>query len=156
MNRYIFQIGLGAGVLLFSVFATLYEGSEIVDRQFEWEYSTPFSGTVEKESDISKFDYFVYAIKFKPTFPIVNAISSIYLLVTAGYLFMNRKQFFSYYLPTIAVLQLIFGWLMFSSTTQGAQAFSYIFLLCGALFVVAALMYHFAPFKLGIGMKKGS
>ncbi|MEG9295215.1 DUF4306 domain-containing protein [Mangrovibacillus sp. Mu-81] len=154
MSRYIIQIGLGVGVLLFSIFATLYEGSEIVDRQFEWEYSTPFSGAVDKESDISKFDYIVYAIKFKPAFPIVMAISSTYLLVVAGYLLMNRKRFFTFYLPINAVLQFILGWLMFSSTTQGAQALSYIFLLCGALFVVGALMYQFAPFNLGIGLKK--
>ncbi|QWC21099.1 YjdJ family protein [Bacillus haikouensis] len=154
MNRAVIQLGLGAGVLLFSLFATLFEGSEIVDRPFEWEYSTPFSGEVNAGSDISKLDYFVYAIKFKPTFPIVMAISILYILVVAGYLFISRKRFYSLYLPVLAVLQLIFGWFMFSATTSGAQALSYVFIACGLVFLLIALMYHFPPSGRRIGNRR--
>ncbi|OIU68575.1 YjdJ family protein [Rossellomorea aquimaris] len=146
MSRAVIQIGLGIGVLFFSLFATLFEGSEIVDRPFEWEYSTPFSGQVNAAGDISKLDYFVYAIKFKPAFPIVMAISLLYLLVVAGYLFLSRKRFYSLYLPILAVLQFGLGALMFSATTSGAQLLSYVFIVCGLVTVLAALMYHFAPF----------
>ncbi|KSU58346.1 hypothetical protein AS034_19915 [[Bacillus] enclensis] len=146
MNRAVTQIGLGVAVLLFSLFATLFEGSEIVERPFEWEYSTPFSGDVKEGSDISKLDYFVYAIKFKPTFPIVLAISIVYVLVVAGYLFISRKRFYSLYLPVLAVLQLIVGWFMFSATTSGAQALSYVSIACGLVFLLTVLMYYFAPF----------
>jgi Domain of unknown function (DUF4306) len=146
VNRALIQLGLGVGVLFFSVFASLFEGSEIVDRPFEWEYSTPFSGEVNAAGDISKLDYFVYAIKFKPTFPIVISISLLFVLVVAGYLFISRKRFYSLYLPILAVLQFILGGLMFSSTTSGAQLLAYVFIACGLLFVIAALMYHFVPF----------
>ncbi|XXM73099.1 YjdJ family protein [Lysinibacillus sphaericus] len=147
MNRVVIQIGLGIGVLFFSLFATLFEGSEIVDRPFEWEYSTPFSGQVNEAGDISKLDYFVYAIKFKPAFPIVTAISLLYLLIVAGYLLISRKRFYNLYLPILAVLQFILGALMFTATTSGAQFLSYVFIACGLVFVLAALMYHFAPFR---------
>jgi Domain of unknown function (DUF4306) len=146
VNRAVFQIGLGVVVLFFSLFTTLFEGSEIVDRPFEWEYSTPFSGYVADGSDISKLDYFVYAIKFKPTYPIVLAISLLYLLVVAGHLFINRKQFYRLYLPILTVLQFICGGLMFSSTTSGAQLLSHVFIACGIVLVLSPLTYHFAPF----------
>jgi Domain of unknown function (DUF4306) len=149
MNRSVIQIGLGVGILLFSLFTTLFEGSEIVDRPFEWEYSTPFSGEVREGSDISKLDYFVYAVKFKPTFPIVIAISLLYVLAVTGYLFISRKRFYSVYLPILAVLQFVLGGLLFSSTTSGGQMLSYVFLSGGLAFVIAALMYHFAPFGRG-------
>ncbi|MGR3763023.1 YjdJ family protein [Rossellomorea sp. NS-SX7] len=154
MNRYVIQIGLGMGFLLFSVFATLYEGSGIVDSPFEWEYSTPFSGEVENAGDISPLDYFVYAIKFKPTFPIVMAVSSMYLLVVTGNLFMNRKRFFTFYLPFLAVLQLTLGWLMSSAVTTGTQVLSYVFLSSGALILAAALLYHFTPPGKGVVSNK--
>ncbi|MFL8938041.1 DUF4306 domain-containing protein [Rossellomorea oryzaecorticis] len=154
MNRVVTQIGLGVAVLLFSLFATLFEGSEIVERPFEWEYSTPLSGDVKEGSDISKLDYFVYAIKFKPTFPIVLAISMVYVLVVAGYLFISRKRFYSLYLPVLAVLQLIVGWFMFSATTSGAQALSYVFIACGLVFLLIALMYHFPPSGRRIGNRR--
>jgi hypothetical protein len=148
VNRYVVQFGLGVVFLLFSIFATWYEGSDILEKQYEWKYSTPFSGLVLKESDISQLDFFVYAIKFKPTFPIVMSISSIYLLVLSGYyLFNMRKRIFTTYVSLIAALLFTLGWLMFTSTTSGAQALSYTFLSCGAICVVVSLLYHSAPFE---------
>jgi hypothetical protein len=151
MNRYVVQFGLGVVFLLFSIFATLYEGAEIVDRPFEWKYSTPISGEVLKKSDISQLDYFVYAVKFKPTFPIVMALSSIYLLIVIGHYFLkNRKRLFIGYVSLIAAFLFILGWLMFSSTTAGARALSYVLLSSGAFCAAISILYHFDPFKRGL------
>jgi hypothetical protein len=148
MNRYAVQFGLGVVFLLFSSLATWYEGAEIVDRPFEWKYSTPFSGEVLKKSDISQLDYFVYAVKFKPTFPIVMALSSIYLFIVAGHYFLkNRKRLYIGFVSLIAAFLFILGWLMFSSTTTGARALSYVLLSSGALCLVISILYHFDPFE---------
>ena len=147
MNRLVSQLGIGLVFLLFSTLATWYEGSELLDRQYEWKYSTPFSGLVLKDGDISQLDYFVYAIKFKPTFPVVMAISSIYLIIIVGYyIFRNKKKAFISFLSIIAAGLLVLGCQLFSSTTEGAQVMSYLFLSCGALGIVASLIYYFGPF----------
>jgi hypothetical protein len=151
MNRYVVQFGLGVVFLVFSSFATWYEGAEIVDRPFEWKYSTPFSGEVLNKSDISQLDYFVYAVKFKPTFPIVMALSSIYLFIVAGHYFLkNRKRLFIGYVSLIAAFLFILGWLIFSSSTAGARALSYVLLSSGALCAVISILYHFDPFERGL------
>ncbi|MEL3971659.1 DUF4306 domain-containing protein [Rossellomorea oryzaecorticis] len=151
MNRYVVLFGLGVVFLLFSSVATWYEGAEVVDRPFEWKYSTPFSGEVLKRSDILQLDYFVYAVKFKPTFPIVMALCSIYLLIVTGHYFLkNRKRLFIGYVSLIAAFLFILGWLMFSSTTGGARTLSYVLLSSGALCLVISILYHFDPYKRGL------
>jgi hypothetical protein len=145
MNRLVAHLGIGFVFLLFSVLATWYEGSEIMDRTFEWKYSTPFSGVVLNASDISQLDYFVYATKFKPTFPVVMALSSLYLLiVVAYYTFKKKKRIFTSFLSLIGAGLLFFGWELFPSTTEGAQVMSYTFLSCGVLCIAASLLYYFA------------
>jgi len=71
----IIQFGLITILLLFSTVAAWYEGSAILDNPWEWKYSTPFSqmlyGEVQSDSDISQLDYFVYAAKFQPAFPVI-------------------------------------------------------------------------------------
>lgn len=147
MNRYSVQFGLGAGFLLFSIFASWYEGAEILNHPYEWKYSTPFSGLVLKESDISQLDYFVYAMKFNPTFPIVMILSTIYLLiVTARYFLRNRVRIFASFLSFITLGLLIMGGVLFSSTTSGGQTISYVFLSCGLVSAILALLYHFVHF----------
>lgn len=146
MYRLLTKLGIGLIFLIFSILATWYEGSEILDRPFEWKYSTPFSGQVLKTNDISSLDYFVYAIKFKPTFPAIAVLSCIYLLIVVGYyVFHKRKGVYTSFLSIIAAILLGVGWYLFSSTTEGAQVISYIFLLSGVLCLVAGLLYYFYP-----------
>jgi hypothetical protein len=144
--RFIIQLGIGVVFFLFSTLATWYEGSEILDRPFEWKFSTPFSGIVLKASDISPLDYFVYAIKFKPTFPAIAVLSCIYLFIVIGYyVFPKRNGVYTSFLSIIAALLLGVGCHLFSSTTEGAQFMSYIFLLSGVLCLVAGLLYYIYP-----------
>ena len=72
-------------MFLFSTFSAWYEGSELRDKTWEWNYSAIFSkwkhGTVTNASEISGFDHFIYAAKFKPLYPILMTISMLYILV---------------------------------------------------------------------------
>ncbi|TMU85214.1 DUF4306 domain-containing protein [Bacillus sp. BHET2] len=146
MYRFVIQLGIGIVFLMFSTLATWYEGAEILDKTYEWKYSTPFSGLVLKAEDISSLDFFVYAIKFKPTFPVVMALSCIYLIITVGYFtFKRKKKVFTTFLSTIAAGLLVLGWQLNSSTTEGALVLSYAFLSCSALCVIATLLYYIRP-----------
>nr|WP_240948545.1 YjdJ family protein [Bacillus sp. RO1] len=146
VNRLIVLLGIGLVFFLFSTLATWYEGAEIVDRPFEWKYSTPFSGSVQKASDISRLDYFVYAVKYKPTFPVVMALSSIYLIITVGYYTLrSKKNVFAIFLSFIAVVLFVLGLKMVSSVTEGAQIISYVLLSCSALCLIAALFQYVRP-----------
>ena len=82
--------------LLFSTAVAWYEGSTILDNSLEWQYSTPFTqllyGVVNNPSDISQLDYFVYAAKFQPTFPIIMVLSSLYLLILIGYSILKQEK----------------------------------------------------------------
>lgn len=146
VSRLLTKLGIGIVFLMFSMLATWYEGSEILDRPFEWKFSTPFSGQVLNTSEISQLDYFVYAIKFKPTFPAIAVLSCIYLIIVVGfYAFNKRKGIFTSFLSIIAALLLGVGWHLFSSTTKGAQIISYIILLSGSLCLVTGLFYYMYP-----------
>ncbi|MBD7965930.1 DUF4306 domain-containing protein [Fictibacillus norfolkensis] len=72
---YVIQFVLSVIVFLFSTFSAWYEGSELRDTWWEWKYSAIFSnwnhGTVTNVSQISGFDHFIYAAKFKQLFPIL-------------------------------------------------------------------------------------
>ena len=86
-----------------STLAAWYEGSTILQKPWEWEYSTPISNFlhdgVQGSDQISQVDYFVYAAKFQPTFPIVMVISSIYFTILIGFHFFKyRPKRFAYYL----------------------------------------------------------
>ncbi|WP_257985121.1 YjdJ family protein [Bacillus sp. T33-2] len=103
MLRFIIQFGASSFLLLFSTAFALYEGSAILDNSLEWEYSTPFTellyGEVNKSSDISQLDYFVYAAKFQPAYPVIMVLSSLYLLILIGYyVFKQVKKLFACYL----------------------------------------------------------
>ena len=144
--RLIILLGIGLFFFLFSTLATWYEGAEIVDRPTEWKYSTPFSGSVLNASDISRLDYFVYAVKYKPTFPIVMALSSIFLIITVGYyIFKSKLNVFAIFLSFIALVLLVLGLQLVSSVTEGAQIISYVLLSCSALCVIAALFQYVRP-----------
>ncbi|EDL66313.1 DUF4306 domain-containing protein [Bacillus sp. SG-1] len=51
-----------------------YEGSGLMDDPHQWEYTALISGWMDDgevlgKSEISQFDFFLYAIKFHPLFP---------------------------------------------------------------------------------------
>ena len=85
-------------------YCTWYEGSEILDRPWEWKYSTHFTPVNDDQAmdadDISSFDYFVYAAKFKPLFPFLMVITAFYLIILTGFILFKRsikKWLYSYW-----------------------------------------------------------
>ncbi len=119
-----------------STLIAFYEGSGIVDNPWEWEYSTPFSHfigvDVRLASDISTFDYFVYAAKFHPVYPLIMVLSMIYLFIILGLIISKRKKnitalYFSLYSLIMFGLSLV----LLNASTLGGKAFSYLFLTVG-------------------------
>lgn len=148
MIRFIIQFGVASLLLLFSTTVAWYEGSAILDNPWEWRYSTPFTklfhGVVSNPSDISQLDYFVYASKFQPTFPIIMILSSLYLLILIGYYILKQeKKWFSYYLTFLSGGLLLCSYFTFNSPTVGGDILFSLFLICGLLCITTALFINF-------------
>lgn len=152
MMRLIILFGVGVILLLVSIFSALYEGSEITWRTSEWAYSTPFThyfkGWVMNPQDISQLDYFVYAAKYRPFFPVVVFISVVYLLTLVGYaLFKHNRKWFNYFLFFIGSMLLVFSLFLSNSVTTGGNTFFITSLSMGILYVIS-------PFILSLIRKK--
>ncbi|HZH61603.1 MAG TPA: YjdJ family protein [Metabacillus sp.] len=148
MIRFITQFGVAAMFLLFSTAVAWYEGSAILNNPWEWRYSTPFTqlinGEVSNQSDISQLDYFIYASKFKPAFPIIMILSSLYILILSGfYSLKQKKKWFSYYLLVLGGGLFLFSYFTFNSPTVGGRILFSLFIICGLLCVTTALSIHF-------------
>ena len=146
--RFIIQCGIASFFLLFSTAVAWYEGSAILDNPWEWRYSTPFTqlfyGVVSSPSDISQLDYFVYAFKFQPIFPVIMVLSSLYLLALIGYfIFKQEKKGFAYYLSFLGVGLFLLSYFTSNSPTVGGQIMFYLFLMCGVFCIVTALIYYY-------------
>lgn len=150
--KFLIQFGIASILLLISTVAGWYEGSAILDNPWEWKYSTPFSqllsGQVHSDSDISQLDYFIYAAKFRPTFPVIMVISSLYLLILIGYYFLKRQyKSFSYYLFFLGGGSFLLSYFIFNSPTVGGRIFFYIWLVSGVLCTVTAVVTYFQIFN---------
>ncbi|ALC92804.1 hypothetical protein AM500_13415 [Bacillus sp. FJAT-18017] len=134
--RLVVQAGIGLIFLLFSTIAAWYEGSALVDSPSEWKHSTPFTQIFKTGfsdgRDISQLDYFVYAAKFHPIFPVIMIVSCLYLLIVTGfYLFKNRDNLFSTYLFILGIIYVLAGLQISGSSTQGGRILFYVFAASG-------------------------
>jgi len=150
--RFWIQFGIVFILLLISTIAGWYEGSAILDNPWEWKYSTPFSqllyGEVHSESNISELDYYIYAAKFQPTFPIIMVISSLYLLILIGYYSLKRQyKWFAYYVFFLGGGLFLLSYFLFNSPTLGGRIFFYISLVIGVLFIATAAITYFQNFN---------
>ncbi|MGE7879249.1 DUF4306 domain-containing protein [Peribacillus muralis] len=130
--------------ILFS-FCSWYEGSEILDNPREWKHSTYFSGDhVIDAHAISDLDYFVYAAKFRPMFPVLMTLTASYISLLTGYRFFKssiaKKTLF---LSGFGVLFLFAGGIVSNSPTIGGGIFQAIFLMGGLLLILAAALSYF-------------
>ncbi|MGE8205422.1 YjdJ family protein [Heyndrickxia sp. NPDC080065] len=137
--------------LLFSTAVAWYEGSALIDYPSEWTYSTPFSqllnGQILSESDISQLDFFVYAAKFQPTFPLIMQITGLYLLVLIGYSFLkNQNKWFAYYLFFLGGSLFLLSYLASNSPTVGGRIFFTSSLVIGLLCILLAVITYFQLF----------
>ncbi len=110
-----FHLPIALFLLVFSSFATWYEGSNLLNRTFEWGRSTPFSnffhGSISSQSDISQLDFFVYASKFYPLFPTIMLFSFLYLITVLGIFTIKDKRksilFFDIYSGFLLVILVV-------------------------------------------------
>ena len=142
---YVIQFVLAVIVFLFSTFSAWYEGSELRDTWWEWKYSAMFSnwkhGTVTNVSEISGFDHFIYAAKFKPLYPILMTISLLYILVLlATWLLRNHTNKLSLFFSLLGLTLFLASSLTFRSPTMGLEWFTWLFLLAGMSSSIAAVM----------------
>lgn len=128
-------------ILLLSTFVSWYEGSAIIDLPWEWEYSTPFSqsnGEIQNGNQISQLDYFVYAAKFHPAFPLVMLISFLYLLILVSYHVLKTKHFI-YFLSFVAASLFVLSYFVSNSPTIGGTVFFYFSMLTGIVCIATTI-----------------
>lgn len=154
MFKYVLQIIAGILAFIVSTFIAWYEGSAIIENTLEWKYSTPFTSLFNMEitngHDISQFDYFVYAAKFQPFFPIMMIVSVLYILSITGYVLIKCKSKWGIGFWGVAgFILLLFSSLFFNSTTLGSSIYFWISSVSGLLFIaVAVLLYKLYSTKL--------
>lgn len=135
-------------ILIFSTLATWYEGSEIRNQPWEWDYSAIFSkiinGTVKTEVDISSLDHFVYAAKFKPIYPIIMVITILYILtLTASKLLGYQTNKMVIYYGGLGICLLLISSLIYSSPTRGLKLFTWLFITSGLLSIITSIILKF-------------
>ncbi|WP_394233854.1 DUF4306 domain-containing protein [Niallia oryzisoli] len=145
MLRFIFQFCTAFVVFLFSFLAAWYEGSAILDRPSEWGTSTPISqlmgGYVKESSDILQWDFFVYAAKYRPTFPMIMTVSGLYLLLLVGNaLFKRVRKWYAYYLFLISVALFSLSYFSYEASTDGGQKMFVLFAACGTIILLTGLI----------------
>ena len=144
--KYVFQYLLALAILIFSTFASWYEGSAIRHHSFEWKYSAFFSkmfnGEIKSNTDISQLDHFIYAAKFSPSFPILMLCSLSYLLIISSYLVLrkNTKALIISHLA-LSALYLLLGVLASDSPTIGGTYFTIVLLTISILNFVLSLLF---------------
>lgn len=133
--------------MLFLLIFTLcawYEGSEILDNQGEWKYSTPFSEKVEDSKDISNLDYFVYAAKFRPMFPALMLVTLLYIITLSGLSVCKGSHIKkALFLTGLGMLVLLLSGLVWNSPTVGGNLFKGICLVIGVVFILLGALHYF-------------
>ncbi|SOC39830.1 DUF4306 domain-containing protein [Ureibacillus acetophenoni] len=146
MFKYLLQIMISGVVLLFSTVAAWYEGSAIVENSLEWDYSTPFTHLLGTEiltgKEIFVFDYFVYAIKFQPFFPMIILICLLYMasltLILVGKRNINQGMLLAF---VIGLLCLGASSMFYDATTLGGSLFFYTLLLSAVLTILISMFF---------------
>ncbi|MGM7701952.1 YjdJ family protein [Pseudalkalibacillus sp. Hm43] len=140
---FIIQIGFAIMLFLFATAVAWYEGSALLNDPWEWKYTTPFSGEVTQESDISQLDFFFYAAKFEPTFPLLMATSLLYIIVLVAYRSFNNQRKGILFFSCFGASLLISSSFMIQSPTIGAALFTKLFITAGILCIGSACYQFF-------------
>ncbi|MGY3717928.1 DUF4306 domain-containing protein [Sutcliffiella cohnii] len=148
----IFQLVILIFILLISLLFTWYEGSEVLERPWEWNKSTPFSnlinGEVNNKSDILQIDFFIYAIKYKPMFPTFIIICSLYLFYLIGiFLFKTNYNKLILFLFFSGLLLIIISLMLLPIYTPGILIIFYILIIIGTFSVIISTILFFKKRK---------
>ncbi|MBK3496415.1 DUF4306 domain-containing protein [Viridibacillus sp. YIM B01967] len=141
----IFLLLIALIVLFFTTLASWYEGAQILDHPLEWKYTAVFSnwinGEIVTSKDILMIDYFVYAAKFAPIFPLVTISSLLFVVFQMGFLiFKDNKMLMSIFLGFMAIGSFVVSGVLFSSPTEGLILFSIFFGIVGIISAVSLLL----------------
>jgi hypothetical protein len=145
MFRFIFQFGAAFVVFLFSATAAWYEGSALLDHPLEWKNTTPFTqlfhGPVQSGVDILQWDFFIYAAKNQPTYPMIMLISGLYLLLFCGYyLFKRVKKWYAYYLFMLCGGLFILSYFHFDSSSGEGYKMFVLLATCASFCLLSGLI----------------
>lgn len=135
-------------LLIFIFTSTLfswYEGSAILDKPWEWNNSTPLSnlvkGKIESKREILQIDFIIYAIKYKPTFPTIMIISSIYLYYLIGtLLFRINYQRYSFFLFSSGVVLILLSLSLLPIYSLGVLIVFFVLIIVGAISIILSTL----------------
>ena len=152
MFKYMLQLIIGTFTLTISTLITWYEGSAIIEKPFEWKYSTPFTGLFNIEItngyDISQLDYFVYAAKFQPFFPAIMMISVLYMLSVIGHYLIKRNTKWAIgFWGLIGSICILISGLIFISPTSGGRIFFWMTSISGVLCMTVTVIVWLRNYK---------
>jgi len=130
-------------ILFFSTLISWYEGAQILDDPLEWDYTAIFSNWINGEVTIGKdivvFDYFIYAAKFSPVFPLLMVISLVVIMFQIFFLlFKNNQKILKIFFVVITFVFGIIALMLFNSYTMGLKIFSLFF---GVLSIVSCIYF---------------
>ncbi|TXC86028.1 DUF4306 domain-containing protein [Metabacillus litoralis] len=139
-------------LLLFFSIASWYEGSELLDHPWEWKYTAIFSQMVNAEilnkSDISQLDFFIYAIKFKPLYPMLMMVAIIYMILLLGYSsYKTKPKKFALFLTALGVFIAFLGNLISHSPTVGGSIFKVSLIVTGSVCLCFGVVYYFQLYR---------
>ncbi|MGM9950061.1 MAG: DUF4306 domain-containing protein [Lysinibacillus sp.] len=132
MYKYVVHIMAGCAVFLASAFVAFYEGSALAENSWEWSYSAPVTsmmGTeVQEASDISRLDYFYYAAKHEPLFPLAMIASVLYISIICGLLLLRLgKRHAVVYFGLVAAFSVGGAGALMGATSSGGKWFVSLF-----------------------------
>ncbi len=145
MYKYVVQMVAGCAVFFASAYAAFYEGSALADNSWEWSYSTPITGltggTIERAADISPFDYFYFAAKHEPFFPVVMMASVLYIAVICGFMMLRLKKSKAVlYFSMVAVICVGAAGVLLDATSSGSRWFVSLFAMTAVVSGVYAII----------------
>nr|WP_161485675.1 DUF4306 domain-containing protein [Gracilibacillus phocaeensis] len=113
----------------------LYEGSFLLMDNTEWNSSTKFTHFLYTNpnlpTDIVNVDFFIYAIKFRPVFPVISLVCLLYGLYILLRGLETKYQFIRKLRYLLGGLFIVAAFWMFSTLTVGTILFSTIVFIVG-------------------------
>lgn len=145
MNKKNFiQLVIAFGFSIPSFFFSLYEGSHLILDSFDWVHTTKFTHFINANpnlpSDISNVDFFIYAVKFRPFFPIVFLITFLYGLFLLLLILQKKYEFVNKISMLLGLILMIVSVFLFSTLTIGTTLFSSISLFYSLCFLLLPLI----------------
>ena len=145
MYKYFVHIIAGCALFLAAASVAFYEGSALADNSWEWSYSTPVTslmgGEVQEASDIAKLDYFYYAAKHEPAFPLIMIASILYIVMICGFMLLRlKKRKAVLYFGIVAVLSFGAVGALLGATSSGSRWFVYLFIMTAVVASVYAVI----------------